>query len=305
MSTISIKVENKEQAEKLEKLFSEVCENKAPEPMNYRPKDCVHFCVNIKEDSDWYWFSFKEEKKKTWREFVLSYLKNRYVVVGNSTEKLFVMDFFGVAGIRDKTKEQRARDLHYNTLYFNDADNFWAEWSKRYSEQKEISFSKVQLLLNSVEEFEQQRFMTAEKTINLTQKEAALLCACLTNKDRLNRLLREDGCCFMVDFAEKNKADLFCKIAKIADPLDEYTYVTDSKDLFKPQIKEMEFSCGLKTETKDRQITIGCQTKSTQEWLDYVDKIIELNLDKAVIDMYSFERSEIIRFRDWLKENNK
>lgn len=304
MDTISIKVKNKKQSEKIEKIFARVCSREAPMPMSYNPElHRDYFCVNTELDADWYWFEGCYENYDTWREFILAYLNNRYVMTNTPEEKLFLIDFFKMEGLTGISKKERAEEKAFSTFYFDNSNGFYESECETKNKHKKISFDKVKRLLNSVKEFEQQEFITEEKSVKLTQKEASLLVACLTNQDRLNDLLSQNNCGFMIGFANDERENLFRKIDKIADPLDKNYHISDCKHLFVPQIEEFYFSCGLETKTKDRQIAIGCQTKSTQEWLTYINNLLSLNLDKVTVDIYSFEKSEIIAFRDWLKKN--
>lgn len=296
MSTISIKVENQQQADKFAQIFKNIgfrCSKDQGEVTAWSK----HFNINAdKLDDPYCWMGSNWGEKKTWREFVLAYLENRYVVV-DSEEKLFLMDFFNIRGLHDVTKEERAKDLKYRMLYFNDPVRFWP---REYDEnKKEISFSKVELLLNSITENEMPK-SDQEITTKFKPEELALITAivgCTPHRETKSHI--EEFCHYKgIDKDQLNKFNItsvYRKLEKLVE--------NNENLLAPPKIKEFIFSCGLKTETKVRQITIGCQTKSFGDWLDYVNNIIELKLDIVTVDEYSFERSEIIEFRDWLKEN--
>lgn len=231
----------------------------------------------------------------SWREFVFEILKYYYCVPETEKEVQFLKDFFKLED-RDSIEcfrySSSVRDYDF---YFMSGDYI------------ELPFDGYKLLLEST--IEEKNMKNQEKIkIELTPQEIAFLIA-RTNPSMSGIRLQfdEQGLSFMNEWVS-NKGHLFqvLKTALYKKGYLENDYLPDLdllKPLFNAKIEPFKFSNKLTTEVNGDSIKIGCKAKSSQDWIKYCKQILDLGLDKIEIEGYSFSRSEIDKFVDWIENN--
>lgn len=251
----------------------------------------------------------KEQIFETWREFVLFYLEDKYIMCPNSEAKKFVGDWFGLSDWGGRRYESCNHIHRYfifserKVFYTNDTDN------KVFEDKKRTCFHEAKRLLQSITNYEtnNKTMITEIPNIELTPEET-LFIRCMFGgipngiiKEKIRdaqdfkllrkyiRSEREDQ--LLID-------DLYNKFCAFINQ-NKQNFIDAAPNNLK---FEYTFANGLnaKYDIYLNSVKVGCWEKTIDEWIEYCRALINAGLDNFTIQGNYFTVEEVGDFKDKL-----
>lgn len=253
----------------------------------------------------------KEQIFETWREFVLFYLKDKYVLCPNSEAKKFVGDWFGLSNWGERRYESTNYDHKY--FSFSGGTGFYIHNTnnKVFGNKKQIYFYTAKKILESITNYEtNNKTMTTEiPNIELTPEET-LFVRCLLGRmspyEKLDTIKESDCFDLLRQYTNSEKGDetlndkLYVKF---------YAFVHENRQKFidaAPNKLKFDFSFanGLtaKYDIDSNIVKVGCWEKTVDEWIEYCRALINAGLDNFTIEGNYFTVKEVRDFKDKISQ---
>lgn len=302
---ICLKIENQAQADFASKILTKVGLKKQISPHLIFQAIPSQFYLILKDDA--FFFTYLETTRKylilkSWGDFVFEFLKSYSVKCESPQDKQYFIDFFKL----DDWGGRRTCDMYYSFARFNysGGNRFFFESEGQNSL---FPFDKTKILLDSIAQFDN---ITKNKnkdmkkaTISISAQQAAIICAVFNNGSNVKAALQEQKAEFMIDENfEKNSGSIWDKCDNFLSKEDLGEYTRQRKHLFKPKIKEFEFSNSLVAKTDGENVQIGCQTKTINDWAKYTKVLVEAGVESVTIEGHTFTKGDGVEFLKWLKE---